>query len=49
MDNPNCDKCTRRKHCFIKEFEVLSCEDFKPEVTAGYEEKESDNADSETL
>lgn len=46
MDNPNCNICSRRKHCFIKEFEVLSCEDFQPETTAGYEEKESNDANN---
>lgn len=38
--NPDCNTCTRRKHCFVKEFKVLSCEDYKPEN----EEGESDNA-----
>jgi hypothetical protein len=27
---PNCKTCARRKHCFVKEFRVLSCEDYKP-------------------
>ena len=31
MNNPNCETCTRRKHCFVKEFKILSCEDYKPE------------------
>jgi hypothetical protein len=46
MDNPNCNNCIRRKHCFIKEFTVLSCEDYRPEITAAYEEKESNDADN---
>lgn len=41
MDNPNCDKCIRRKHCFVKEFTVLSCEDYKTDDSAGDKEKES--------
>lgn len=39
MDNPNYNICTRRKHCFVKKFEVLSCEDYKPEDSAEYEEE----------
>lgn len=49
MDNPNCINCIRRKHCFIKEFEVLSCEDYQPEITAGYNGKENSDADNKTL
>lgn len=33
MSEINCEKCTRRKHCFVKEFTVLSCEDYKEENT----------------
>ena len=32
MPEINCDKCVRRKHCFVKEFTVLSCEDYKEEI-----------------
>lgn len=39
MNEINCDKCIRRKHCFVKEFTVLSCEDYKEETIP--EEKES--------
>lgn len=42
MPEINCNICTRRKHCFVKEFEVLSCEDYKPENAAEYEEGKSD-------
>lgn len=40
MPEINCDKCIRRKHCFVKEFEVLFCEDYKEE-TIPEEVKES--------
>jgi hypothetical protein len=41
MDNPDCNTCTRKNRCFIKEFTVLSCEDYIPEITAEYiKEKE---------
>ena len=40
MNEINCDKCTRHKHCFVKEFTVLSCEDYKEE-TISEEVKES--------
>lgn len=39
MPEINCNICTRRKHCFVKEFEVLSCEDYNPEDSAEYEEE----------
>ena len=35
----NCEKCKSKKHCFVKEFEVLSCEDYQEEET----EERSDN------
>lgn len=41
MPEINCNICTRRKHCFVKEFKVLSCEDYKPESSAEYQ-KEGD-------
>ena len=28
---PDCKTCARRKSCFVKEFKVLSCEDYKSE------------------
>lgn len=31
MENPDCNTCARKKHCFVKEFQVLSCEDYRPE------------------
>lgn len=31
MENPNCKTCARKKHCFVKEFKVLYCEDYRPE------------------
>ena len=43
MPEPNCNKCLRRKHCFIKEFTVLSCEDYQ-EDTAEYKGKESEDS-----
>lgn len=38
----DCSKCTRRKHCFVKEFTVLSCEDYREEETEKSEETEND-------
>ena len=37
MPEINCNICTRRKHCFVKEFTVLSCEDYR-EDSAEYKE-----------
>lgn len=31
MSEVNCEKCKRKKHCFVKEFTVLSCEDYQEE------------------
>lgn len=42
MDNPNCNICTRRKHCFVKEFTVLSCEDYREDSAEYEEERKSD-------
>ena len=39
MENPNCKTCARKKHCFIKEFKVLYCEDYTP----GGKQSEQDN------
>ena len=46
MSEINCEKCTRRKHCFVKEFEVLSCEDYNPEDSAEYEEGSDNGGES---
>ena len=40
----NCEKCRRKKHCFVKEFTVLSCEDYQEEET---EEVKKEGADNE--
>lgn len=40
MNDPDCSICARRKHCFVREFTVLSCEDYQEEDAEESEKNE---------
>lgn len=40
MSEVNCEKCRKKKHCFVKEFKVLSCEDYQEEAEEGEKKDE---------